>query len=118
MDVETKAGVKLSYGLLKNYLRNLVNRFFKILPLKEKNEESLDAYLRSLQAELIGCQELVLMLHEDAEFVSLLAILQFLIDTPDCDVKIVKREVFRAISICNKLSARYAEDVALTGEGV
>ena len=38
---------------------------------------------------------------------TLISILQYLIDTPDCPVQDVKREVFRAISICNKLKSRY-----------
>ena len=108
MMVETTAGSGISYNMLKRYLRNLVNRFFKILPLKENNEESLDTYIRSLQAELIGCYDLVVLLHDDPLYLSLLAILQYLIDCPDCEVEIVKREVFGAISICNKLSAKYA----------
>jgi len=44
--------------------------------------------------------------------VSLLNILQYLIDNPECSLTVVKREVFRAISICNKLKAKYAVEVA------
>ena len=41
-------------------------------------------------------------------FLTLLSILQYLINYPKCLVKVVKREVFRAISICKKIGARYA----------
>lgn len=95
--------------LLKNYISSLVNHFFKILPIRENGESSLDTYMRSLQAELLGCAELIQAIHDDALFVTLISILQYLIDTPDCPVPVVKREVFRAISICNKLKERYAD---------
>lgn len=116
MTIQTIAGVPMDAAMLSGYLRSLVNRFFKILPIREDGESSLDTYMRSLQAELLGCKELILVLNEDPLFVSLLNILQYLIDNPECSVAVVKREVFRAISICNKLKAKYAvEMVAETG---
>lgn len=112
MTVETTAGIPMSAELLDSYMRSLVNRFFKILPIKESGneygEESLDTYIRSLQVELLGCKELIVVINEDPSFLSLINILQYLIDNPDCSVRTVKREVFRAISICNKLKAKYA----------
>lgn len=119
MTVDTTAGIPMSAELLDRYMRSLVDRFFKILPIKESEneygEDSLDAYIRSLQAELLGCKELVVVVNEDPSFMSLINILQYLIDTPECSVRTVKREVFRAISICNKLKAKYAV-VAKGGE--
>lgn len=96
--------------VLSNYFRALINLFFKILPLWEDGESSLAVYMRSLQAELLGCNEFVEAIHNDALFLSLLSILQYLIDTPDCPKSVVKREVFRSISICNKLRSRYVDD--------
>lgn len=104
----TAAGVPLDARILRKYLNTLINLFFKILPIWESGECTLDTYMRSLQAELLGCSELVDAIHEDPMFLSLISILQYLIDNPDCEVSTVKREVFRAISICNKLKARYA----------
>ena len=85
MMIQTTVGVPMDAMVLNNYFRTLINLFFKILPIKESGESSLDTYMRSLQAEL-----------------------QYLIDNPSCEVSVVKREVFRAISICNKLKSRYA----------
>lgn len=90
-----------------NYIRGLVDRFFKILPLWETSEESLPEYLDSLLLELNGFNSLAEMLDDDKDFVSLLSILQYLIDNPETSTRVVKREVFRAISICNKLRAKY-----------
>ena len=108
MSIETSVGVDMDTELLSNYLKNLVNRFFKILPIREQNEESLTTYMQSLQAELLGCKGLVSAIQNDASYLTLLSILQYLIDNPECTVREVKREVFRAISICNKLKAQYA----------
>lgn len=108
MMVETTAGMPLDAEVLHNYFRNLVNHFFKILPIREQNEESLTTYMQSLQAELLGCKGLVSAIQNDASYLTLLSILQYLIDNPECTVREVKREVFRAISICNKLKAQYA----------
>lgn len=111
MTIQTSVGVPMSTTMLSGYMRSLVNRFFKILPIRESGECSLETYMRSLQAEMLGCKELIVAICEDPEFISLLNILQFLIDNPECSVVTVKREVFRAISICNKLKAKYATEM-------
>ncbi len=108
MMIPTTAGKPMDSAVLSNYFRTLINLFFKILPLWESGENSLTVYMKSLQLELLGCNELVEAIHNDALFLSLVAILQYLIDTPECEVAAVKREVFRAISVCNKLKAKYA----------
>lgn len=108
MMVETTAGMPIDSEILHNYFRTLVNHFFKILPIREQNEESLTTYMQSLRAELLGCKGLVGALHKDASYLTLLSILQYLIDNPECTVREVKREVFHAISICNKLKSQYA----------
>lgn len=108
MMVETTAGMPIEAEVLHNYFKNLVNHFFKILPIREQNEESLTTYMQSLQAELLGCKGLVSAIQNDASYLTLLSILQYLIDNPECTVREVKREVFRAISICNKLKVQYA----------
>lgn len=113
MTIQTTAGVPMNATMLSGYMRSLVNRFFKILPIRESGEDSLETYMRSLLSELLGFKELIVAVREDSEFVSLLNILQYLIDNPECSLVVVKREVFRAISICNKLKAKYAVEVAI-----
>lgn len=108
MIFDTVVGIPITKELLCNYFKNLVNLFFKILPIREKEEASLTTYMRSLQIELLGCRELVIALNNDPYYLTLLAILQYLIDNPECEIRKVKREVFRAISICNKLKAKFA----------
>lgn len=108
MMIQTTVGVPMDAKILNNYLHTLVNLFFKILPIWESGESSLNTYMRSLQLELIGCKEFIGAISYDPMFLSLISILQYLIDTPECEIRVVKREVFRAISICNKLKSKYA----------
>lgn len=110
MDVKTVNGGLVTHTLLSNYFRNLVNQFFKILPMRENNEESSTVYMQSLQLELLGCKELILEIKSNPLFLTLVSILQYLIDNPDCEIHVVKREVFRAISICNKLKSIYEKE--------
>lgn len=107
MMIQTAAGVPMNAEMLSNYFRALINLFFKILPIWESGEQSLGTYMKSLQAELLGCKELIEAIRNDASFVTLVAILQYLIDHPETPTSVVKREVFRAISICNKLRAKH-----------
>ena len=106
--VMTSVGMPITSDLLRNYFRNLVNQFFKILPMRENEEKSLSIYMKSLQSELLGCKELIPDIRGNPQYLTLLAILQYLIDNPTCSVVEVKREVFRAISVCNKIKSTYA----------
>lgn len=95
--------------VLKNYFDTLINNFFKILPIKENEENTLIEYMKSLRSELIGCDSLLRGTRYDSAMLSLISILQYLIEN-DCDVATVKREVFKAISICKKLKTKYFEE--------
>lgn len=95
--------------MLRKYFKFLVNRFFKILPIREKEENTFPVYVKSLQSEILGCKEFIGELNNDSNILTLLSILQFFADNPDCPVKDVKREVFKAISICNKLESLYTK---------
>lgn len=109
--MRTASGFDIPSGMVSNYLSGLVNQFFKILPIKESGEPSLKEFMRSLQVELLGFESLMSQLSNDSMYVSLLSILQYMIDN-DCETAVVKREVFKAISICKKLQKKYC------GEGV
>ena len=96
---------------LKKYFAGMVGQFYKILPLKESGEPSLLKYMESLQRELIGCYELFPVLTEDAPYMSLITVLQYLIDN-DCSTDVVRSEVFKAITICKKLKNKYTPEEA------
>lgn len=105
--IETTVGKWIPDGMLRNYFEHLIDRFFKILPMWEDEEETLPIYIKSLQTELAGFKSLIIRLNNDFSMLTLLSILQFFIDNPDCPVGDVKREVFRAINICKNLQSRY-----------
>ena len=69
----------------------------------------MNEYIRSLQLEMLGCRQLIIALQNDAMYLRLICILQYLLDN-DCEVQVVKREVFKAISTCKKLRDRYFTD--------
>mgnify|MGYP006891094825 CR=1 FL=1 len=95
--------------VLKNYFDSLVNSFFKILPIKESEEDTLTEYMQSLQLELIGCNSLFAGTSYDSALLSLIAILQYLIDN-DCEMKVIRREVFKSIGICKMLKKKYFKE--------
>jgi hypothetical protein len=109
MMLDTCSREQVDAWLVKNYFLALIDGFFKILPMREADESTLPIYMRSLQISMLGCKELVSAIHYDAEYLSLLSILQYLIDNPSCEPYEVKREIFKAISICKKLVQRYTE---------
>lgn len=111
MIVKTSIGVGIDAAFVSNYFRYLVNQIFKILPMREENEASLNIYIESLMTELLGEKAFVESLNNDARLVQLLGILQYLTDNPDCSVKKTKREVFKAITICNKISDGFNDRV-------
>ena len=107
----TSRSIELPDKVVQKYLKALIGQFYKILPIKESGEPSLDKYMESLQREMIGRKSLILALNNDELFLSLLAVLQYMIEN-DCDISTVKCEVFKAINICKKLQKKYgAEEV-------
>lgn len=102
----TNKNIDLSNNMFNKYLSSLVGQFYKILPLKESGEKSLGKYIDSLQREMLGCYDLIILLDNDELYLSLLSILEYLKEN-DCETEIVKREVFKAISICKKLHKKY-----------
>ena len=117
--IDTRLGIPIRADYVNDFFRGLVNEFFKILPMWENREETLPVYLQSLQVELLGFQELVLSFKPSSrnvakpgyDYVSLLAILQRFIDAPDLRTDQVRREVFKAISICNRICSCVSEEV-------
>ena len=103
--MKTRHELEISDQMYANKLGGLINQFYKILPIKESGEPSLKQYMNSLQREMLGLKGLMGALQEDAQYLSLLSILEYLIEN-ECDVATVKSDVFRAISIIKRMQAR------------
>jgi len=109
--LDTSAGKPIRVEFIKSYFHSLINKFFKILPMYEDNEVTLCEYMRNLQSELIGFQNLLLDFGTDANLIYLLSVLEYLIDMHSCygfelNKALIKREVFGAISVCKKMEQR------------
>lgn len=111
MIFNTSINEKIDGKLLSNYFDRLVNQFFKLLPIREEEADTFATYSRSLQMEIIGCKKFIIFLNNDATILTLISILEYFASTPDVSVKEVKREVFKAIGLCQKLKKTYIEDV-------
>lgn len=91
-----------------NYLNFLTGRIFKILPISESDPITLHDYIESLQLELIGNSNLIEKIKHDAQFLSLIGMLQYLADN-QCSHKVIKREVMKGIAITKKLLQKYSQ---------
>jgi len=111
--IEVKYG-QIPNKLFRNYLSYLVNKLFKVLPMKEKDIKSLNQYLKSLQIELIGSTELISVLKNDPQFLTLMNTIQFFIEN-EYDNQTCKREVFKCISIIKNLQKKYFNENEVDG---
>lgn len=107
--IKTVIDIPVSNQMIFNYFNDLVNCFFKILPIREHNEPTLTTYIHSLQIEILGAKDLIKELNENSKFITLVSILEYLKEHPDMVIPDVKREVFKAINICNKIKEQYSE---------
>ena len=99
--------IEVKYGLLPKenfckYFEFLINKTYKILPLKEEKSDTLKSYLESYLRELIGNQELVSVLVDEPKFITVLNTMQFLISEEYSD-KVCKKEVFKCIRILEEI---------------
>ena len=111
--------IDVKYGLIPNesfcnYFKFLINKTYKILPLKEENSETLKSYLESYLRELIGNKELVSILVNEPKFITVLNTMQFLI-AEDYSTNICKKEVFKCIRILEEINAKYFEGGDVNG---
>lgn len=111
--------IEVKYGLLPyksfcNYFDFLINKTYKILPMKEENSLTLKSYLESYQRELIGNKELIDVLVDEPQFITVLNIIQFLI-SEEYTNEVCKKEVFKCIRILQKIKNKYFCEVSDNG---
>lgn len=111
--------IEVKYGLIPkesfcNYFEFLINKTYKILPLKEEKSKTLKSYLESLLRELLGNKELVNILVGEPQFITVLNTMQFLI-SEEYTVKVCKKEVFKCIRILEEINSKYFKGGGLDG---
>ena len=83
---------------VNNYLSALINKVYKILPMKEEQSETLHCYLTGLRHELVGCYQLHFELVDEPRFLAVVNIVKYL-ESNDYDTATCTREVFKAINL-------------------
>ena len=104
---DTVYGITMDNAFVSGYFASLVNRIFKILPIRERGETTLSTYLDSLIIEILGCESVLAELNGDEGILTLVSTFRYLRDNEDLPVSVVRREVFRAISVCKKIGERF-----------
>lgn len=98
--------------MLKAYLQSLTGRIFKILPMREQQEQGdnlyLDLYLESLSLEMHGACETFPCLRACPDYIMLLNTVNGLCaNTP---LPFLKREVFKMLSAIEEIRDEYGGD--------
>ena len=88
------------------YLQSLTGKIFKILPMFENEDETLNTYMAHLVAELSGGSFSFPELSSDAGYISLFNGVNYILHH-DCSVKQCKREVFNMLSVVDVLIEKY-----------
>ena len=85
-----------------NYLKTLISKIFKILPMKEQNTETVNVHIDSLLSELVGYTSLFTFVNNDARLVTVMSTLQSL---KECDLQhsVYKREIFKCIKCVEQI---------------
>ena len=102
-----KNGNELDKQVSYNYYDHLVNKFYKILCMREDKCDTLDTYIESLTIELSGNKSFQKNIDYDGELLTLISILLYFLENINEDEKIFKREFFKCISIIKKLKNAY-----------
>lgn len=93
---------KLPEKALRSYLQILINKVYKILPMKEEQCPTLTSYLLSLKNEMIGCYNLWRVLEDKPQFLVVINIIEYLA-TEEYDETVCRREVFKAIRLIENI---------------
>lgn len=100
--------VKMDNPMFIEYLSQLINRTYKILPIYESSSErqQLSKYIKSLLYELYGLIESVSALEKSADFLSYCATLESLLKdvvSSGDNKSIIKAETFKAINLITRI---------------
>lgn len=102
--IETSYG-QITEKLCDNYFGCLINKIYKILPLKEEQFPTVNQYIESLLFEMTGNKKIIASIREDGQYLAVIGTLENL---RQCDsIKICKKEIFKCIRLIDSLNKRY-----------
>jgi hypothetical protein len=84
--------------LMKQYLKRLIPKIFKLMPLKENQDPNYHIYLHKLVMQMIGFKDITIYVDEIPVLIEIIANLNGL--KHDCTLKMHNSIVKECISIC------------------
>lgn len=105
--------MKTLYGELPNdlliaYVDGLIDKIFKLLPLREENSLTLNKYIEGLLREIIGGKELIEELKNNQDIISILGILQNLMN--ENNFESYRSDIFKCINLVKKIKKSLGSD--------
>lgn len=91
-----------------NYLSRLVDKLFKIIPLKEVGSPTVDTYIEDLIFELSGNNEVFVETEYNPKLVDIISILEA-VKNEDMNHKEYRRSIFKCITITEQLQEYMSE---------
>lgn len=98
----------VSNRYVREYLKSLIDKTYKILPMKEEGSNTLGQYLNSYLLELVGWTTAFPFYGHEAKIMSVLSTIAYFANN-DCGVAETKREVFKCIHILESVKNELAE---------
>lgn len=102
----TELVLRLQY----NYLCKLVDRIYKIIPLKEENVDTIGSYIENLIEEIMGNAELINSIDYDSRVMIITSTLCSVTNSNDHDA--YKRSVFKCIRYIEQLKDKVSEELS------
>lgn len=93
---------EIPMGSVNNYINILINKTYKILPMKEEELPTLKSYIESYLRELIGAYSF-LFDNDNGQVMVLISTMAYLADN-EYDVSVCRKEVFKCIHILQDIS--------------
>lgn len=94
---------------LQTHLDGLINKLFKIIPLKESNDKNIDIYIDSLCVDLLGSSFTFKELLKNQNYITIVNTVEYLSEY-DYSFEKCKREVFKCISLIEKVKKELCGD--------
>jgi hypothetical protein len=93
-----------------NYFTRLVDKLFKVIPLKEDNASTVDGYIQDLIYELMGGDTLFEMSDYDSRLIDIILLLQAIKDE-DMSHSEYRRAIFKCITLTNQIKNCVGGDI-------
>lgn len=101
----TELVLRLQY----NYLCKLIDRIYKIIPLKEENVETVESYIRNITDEIMGNAELINSIDCDPRVMIITSTLFSIVGETEHGA--YKRSVFKCIRYIEQLKDKVSEEL-------